>query len=57
MEAHATQARARDYVAMQLARARLNGLRAGNGHSIALFPNDPPVVASLGWLGRGASRF
>jgi len=57
MEAHATQTRARDYVAMQLARARLNGLRAGNGHAIALFPNDPPVVASLGWLGRGASRF
>lgn len=56
MAAHATQVRAREYVEMQLTRARLNGLRAGTGHAIALFPNDPPVVASLGWLGRGASQ-
>ena len=57
MEAHASQVSAREYVEMQLTRARLNGLRAGIGHAIALFPSDPPVVASLGWLGRSASRF
>ena len=57
MEAHATQVKARAYVEMQLARARLNGLRAGVGHAIALYPNDPPVVDSLARLGRSASRF
>jgi hypothetical protein len=42
---------------MQLTRARVNGLRAGIGHAIALYPNDPPVVDSLAWLGRSTSRF
>jgi hypothetical protein len=49
--------KARAYVEMQLARARVNGLRAGVGHAIALYPNDPPVVASLAGLGRNTSRF
>ena len=57
MEAHATQVKARAYVEMQLTRARVNGLRAGVGHAIALYPNDPPVVDSLARLGRSASRF
>ena len=57
MEAHATQVKARPYVEMQLTRARVNGLRAGVGHAIALYPNDPPVVDSLARLGRNASRF
>jgi N-acetylglucosamine malate deacetylase 1 len=57
MEAHATQVKARAYVEMQLTRARVNGLRAGVGHAIALYPNDPPVVDSLARLGRNASRF
>jgi LmbE family N-acetylglucosaminyl deacetylase len=57
MEAHATQVRARAYVETQLTRARVNGLRAGAGHAIALYPNDPPVVASLARLGRNTSRF
>jgi LmbE family N-acetylglucosaminyl deacetylase len=56
MEAHATQVKARGYVEMQLTRARVNGLRAGVGHAIALYPNDPPVVDSLARLGRSASR-
>ena len=56
MEAHATQVKARPYVEMQLSRARVNGLRAGVGHAIALYPNDPPVVDSLTRLGRSASR-
>jgi N-acetylglucosamine malate deacetylase 1 len=57
MQAHATQVKARAYVEMQLMRARVNGLRAGVGHAIALYPNDPPVVDSLARLGRNASRF
>jgi LmbE family N-acetylglucosaminyl deacetylase len=57
MEAHTTQVKARAYVEMQLTRARVNGLRAGVGHAIALYPNDPPVVDSLAWLGRSTSRF
>jgi LmbE family N-acetylglucosaminyl deacetylase len=57
MEAHATQVKARGYVEMQLTRARVNGLRAGVGHAIALYPNDPPVVDSLARLGRNASPF
>ena len=32
-------------------------LRAGVGHAIALYPNDPPVVDSLARLGRNASRY
>jgi LmbE family N-acetylglucosaminyl deacetylase len=57
MEAQATQVKARAYVEMQLTRARVNGLRAGVGHAIALYPNDPPVVDSLARLGRSTSRF
>ncbi len=57
MEAHGSQVRARNYVELQLTRARLNGLRAGIGHAIALFPNDPPVLDSFGALARTARRF
>jgi N-acetylglucosamine malate deacetylase 1 len=57
MEAHATQVKARSYVEMQLTRARVNGLRVGVGHAIALYPNDPPLVDCLARLGRSASRF
>ena len=57
MKAHATQVSARNYVELQLTRARLRGLRAGVGHAIALFPNDPLVFASLASAGRGARRF
>jgi LmbE family N-acetylglucosaminyl deacetylase len=57
MNAHATQTNALNYVELQLTRARLNGLRAGVGHAIALFPNDPIVVDSLARLGRGARSF
>jgi hypothetical protein len=57
MEAHASQAATRNYVEMQLTRARLLGMRAGVTHAIALYPNDPIVVQSLGQLGRGARRF
>lgn len=57
MQAHATQVKARNYVELQIARARVSGLRAGVGHAIALYPNDPPVVDSLSRLGPSASRF
>jgi LmbE family N-acetylglucosaminyl deacetylase len=57
MEAHVSQASARPYVELQVARARFQGLRAGIGHAIALFPGDPIVVGSLAPLSRGARRF
>ena len=57
MNAHVSQTRTRNYTEMQLTRARLNGLRAGIGHAISLFPNAPLVVESLAQLGRAASRF
>jgi len=57
MEAHASQAQTRDYVELQLTRARLRGLRAGVGHAIALFPNDPLVLDSLAQVNRSARRF
>jgi LmbE family N-acetylglucosaminyl deacetylase len=57
MEAHVSQARTRNYVELQLTRARLRGLRAGIGHAIALFPNDPLVLDSLASVSRGARRF
>jgi N-acetylglucosamine malate deacetylase 1 len=57
MEAHASQMQTRNYVELQLTRARLRGLRAGIGHAMALFPNDPLVLASLAPVGRAALRF
>ena len=57
MEAHASQVRAKPYVEMQLARARLRGLSAGIGHAIALFPADPIVVDRLGPIATGARSF
>jgi LmbE family N-acetylglucosaminyl deacetylase len=57
MEAHASQMRTRNYVELQIARARVNGLRAGLGHAVPLFPNDALVVDSLARLERGARRF
>ncbi len=57
MEAHASQLRGRPYVELQLTRARLHGLRAGVGHAIPLFPNDPLVLSALEPIARGARRF
>jgi LmbE family N-acetylglucosaminyl deacetylase len=57
MQAHASQTAARAYVELQLARARVNGLRAGVSHAIALFPGDPLVLDSLAPLTRGARGF
>ncbi len=57
MESHASQLRTRNYVELQLARARVWGLRAGVEHAQPLFPNDPIVFDSLSALTRAARRF
>jgi LmbE family N-acetylglucosaminyl deacetylase len=57
MEAHASQVSARQYVQFQLTRAKLNGLRAGVGHAVALYPNDALVVNSLAQLSRATRGF
>jgi N-acetylglucosamine malate deacetylase 1 len=57
MRAHATQAKTRDYVDMQLNRARLHGARCGVSHAITLFPADPLVFDSLSPLSHSARRF
>jgi len=57
MEAHASQLRTRNYVELQLTRARLCGQRAGLDHALPLFPADAIVVDSLAGLARGARRF
>ena len=57
MEAHASQTSARNYVELQLTRARLHGLGAAVEYATALFPADPLVFESLAGLGRGARGF
>jgi len=57
MEAHASQTSNRNYIELQLTRARLNGPRAGVEHAIALFPNDPLIFGSLSQLIRSARQF
>lgn len=57
MEAHASQLKTRNYVELQLTRARLNGLRAGVEHAQALFANDTLVFDSLAPLTHAARRF
>jgi N-acetylglucosamine malate deacetylase 1 len=57
MSAHASQTATRNYVELQLTRARLLGARAGVSHAMALFLNDPPVFDGLATLVRGARRF
>ena len=57
MRSHGSQTSARNYVELQLARARLLGLRAGVEYALALFPNEPLVLDSLSQTCRGARRF
>jgi hypothetical protein len=57
MEAHASQVRNRQYVELQLTRARLRGLEAGVEHAIPLFTGDPLVIESLWQISKGARRF
>jgi LmbE family N-acetylglucosaminyl deacetylase len=57
MKAHATQVSARNYIELQLNRARLLGARTGVDHAVALFPNEPLMFGSLAQAGIGARRF
>jgi N-acetylglucosamine malate deacetylase 1 len=57
MEAHRSQTQARKYVELQLARARLNGLRMGVEYAVPLFPNEALLFPSLTSLGGGGKRF
>ena len=57
MKAHESQVATRNYVEMQLTRARLLGARAGVEHAIALFPNEPLIFPSLMEAGKSARRF
>jgi len=57
MEAHASQLRTRNYVELQVARARVHGLRAGVEYAQPLFPNDPLVFGSLASITAAARRF
>ncbi|HKB57120.1 MAG TPA: PIG-L family deacetylase [Lacunisphaera sp.] len=57
MAAHTSQLRTRNYVELQLARARVHGLRAGLEHAQPLWPNDPLVFNSLAPLTRAARGF
>ena len=57
MKAHASQTSTRNYVELQLTRARLLGASAGVDFAIALFPNEPLVFESIAETGRGARRF
>ena len=57
MRAHASQLGTRNYEELQLARARVLGLRAGVEYAQALYPNDPLVFESLSPLTRAARRF
>jgi LmbE family N-acetylglucosaminyl deacetylase len=57
MQAHASQMKTKNYVEIHLTRARLLGLRAGTGHALPLFPNDPLVFASLAPIIQSARAF
>ena len=57
MQAHGSQMKTRNYAELQLARARLHGLRAGVSYAIPLWPNDPLVFGSLAGFGSSARRF
>ena len=57
MAAHASQLSFRSHSDLQLARARVHGLRAGVAYAQALYPNDPLVFGSLAGLLGSARRF
>lgn len=57
MEAHTSQMKTRDYVELQLARARVHGLNAGLAHAQLLYPDAPLVFDSLASLTRAARHF
>jgi LmbE family N-acetylglucosaminyl deacetylase len=56
MKAHSSQLKTREYVDLQLARARVLGISAGVGYAMPLYPNDPALFDSLASLSRSARR-
>lgn len=54
MQAHASQMRTRNYVELQVARARVLGLACGAQYAQALYPADPVLIGSLAALSRPA---
>ena len=57
MEAHASQMKTRNYVELQLDRARVHGLNAGLQYAQPLWADSPAVIDDLTTLSRGARRF
>jgi len=57
MNAHMSQSASRNYVDLQLARARVLGERAGVAYAMALYSNDPLIYDSIAQTGRGARRY
>ena len=57
ISAHASQLKTRNYVDLQLARARVHGLNAGLQYAQPLWLSDPAVIDDLTTLARGARRF
>jgi LmbE family N-acetylglucosaminyl deacetylase len=57
MNAHTSQTQARNYIELQLTRAKLFVLRAGVAYAIPLYPNDPIVLDSLAPLQHGTRGY
>jgi len=57
MGAHVSQGATRNYIDLQLNRARVWGARAGVDYAMALYPNDPLMFESLAHAGKGARNF
>jgi LmbE family N-acetylglucosaminyl deacetylase len=55
--AHASQVSNRNYIELQLTRARLLGARTGVDYAMALYPNDPILFGSLKEAGISARGF
>ena len=57
MLAHGSQGATRNYLDLQLTRAKLLGARARVEYASALYPNESLVFQSLSQVGRGARNF
>ena len=57
MACHQSQVSQRNYIDLQLARAQQLGAMARCAYAVALWPNDPPVVQTLGQLKHTARAF
>jgi len=57
MSCHHSQVSSRNYIDLQITRARQLGLMAGCAYAMALWPNDPPVLQHISELKRTARGF